>query len=268
VLLGLSAALAAAVLFGVIAVVQAAAIRRRGLFSRTTIGVLAAYLVGWLLHVVAIQQLPLYLAQVGVGASLVVTALIASSVMREPLGPRHWAAVAAMAVGLGLLAVSSGSVGSKEFTEATTVVLYLLLVLNAVLGWAAWRWGGTWSGIALGILAGTAYGGSPVATRVLVDPRLDLHTVAPVVSIPLFGALGFVLYSLAMKRASVTAATAPMVLLSTLIPAVVGLITFGDDVRAGWWPPAVLAFAVSVAAGIVLCGAEARLDQLEPGQPS
>jgi drug/metabolite transporter (DMT)-like permease len=262
VLLGLSAALLAAVIFGVNAVVQAAVIRRRGLFSPGMVGVLAAYLVGWLLHLVAIDQLPLYLAQVGVGASLVVAALVASSVMGEPLAARHWAAVAVMAVGLGLLAVASGSVGSSEFSTTTTVVLYLLLGLNTALGWVTWRWGSSWSGVALGILAGTAYGGSPVATRSLVDPTLDLATIAPALSIGLFGTLGFLLYSAAMKRASVTAATAPMVLLSTVIPAVVGLATFGDEVRAGWWPPAVFAFAISVAAGVVLAGAEAKLDHL------
>jgi drug/metabolite transporter (DMT)-like permease len=268
VFLGLTAALLAAVLFGCIAVAQAAVIRRRGLFSREMAGVLAAYLVGWLLHLVAIGRLPLYLAQVGVGASLMVTALVASFVMGEPLGRRHWAAVVAMTLGLTLLAVSAGDVGSYEFGTTTTVLLYVLLGLNAVLGLLAWRWRGNLSGVALGILAGTAYGGSPIATRSLVDPTLDVHTIAPALSIGLFGALGFVLYSTAMKRASVTAATAPMVLLSTVIPAVVGLATFGDEVRSGWWPPAVVAFAVSVAAGVVLCGAEARLDLLDGVAPA
>ena len=262
-LLGLTAALLAAAIFGCVAVAQAAVIRRRGLFSPVMVWVLAAYLVGWLLHLVAIGELPLYLAQVGVGASLVVTALVAAFVMGEPLAGRHWAAVAAMAAGLTLLAVSAGEVGSSEFSTTTTVVLYALLGLNAVLGLVVWRWGGELSGVVLGVLAGTAYGGSPVATRSLVDPTLDVHTIAPALTIGLFGALGFVLYSAAMKRASVTAATAPVVLLSTLIPAAVGLATFGDEVRSGWWPPAVLAFGVSVAAGVVLCGAEARLELLD-----
>ena len=268
-LLGLCAALVAAVLFGVIAVVQAAAMRRRGLFSRAMAGVLAAYLVGWLLHLVAISLLPLYLAQVGIGASLVVTALVASSVMGEPLAPRHWVAVVAMALGLGVLALSAGGVGETGFTGRTTVMLYLLLGLNALLGLVAWRWDGRLSGVALGVLAGTAYGGSPVATRALVDPHLDVaRTIAPALTIGLFGALGFVLYSAAMKRASVTAATAPMVLLSTVIPAAVGIATFGDGVRDGWWPPAVVAFVVSVAAGVVLSGAEARLELLDPAPES
>src|SRR5690349_4460426 len=100
VLLGLTAALLAAAIFGCVAVAQAAVIRRRGLFSPPMAAVLAAYLVGWLLHLLAIGKLPLYLAQVGVGASLIVTALVAGFVMGEPLAGRHWAAVAAMAGGL------------------------------------------------------------------------------------------------------------------------------------------------------------------------
>jgi drug/metabolite transporter (DMT)-like permease len=263
VFLGLTAALLAAAIFGCVAVAQAAVIRTRGLLSPGMVGVLVAYLAGWLLHLVAIGQLPLYLAQVGVGASLVVTALVAAFVMGEPLARRHWAAVVAMAAGLTLLAVSAGDVGSSEFATTTTVVLYVLLGLNGVLGLLVWRWGGALSGVALGILAGTAYGGSPVATRALVDPTLDVDTIAPALTIGLFGGLGFLLYSAAMKRTSVTAATAPVVLLSTVIPAVVGLATFGDEVRSGWWPPAVLAFAVSITAGIVLCGAEERLEHLD-----
>jgi drug/metabolite transporter (DMT)-like permease len=263
VLLGLSASLFAAVIFGVIAVVQAAVIRRRGLFTPVMLVVLAAYGIGWLLHLVAIAQLPLYLAQVSVGASLIVTALVASSVMGEPLHAHHWAAVVAMSVGLGLLAMAAGEVGSSEFSTTTTTGLYVWLSVNAVLGLLAWRSGGGLNGPVLGVLAGTAYAGSPVATRSLVDPTLDLTTILPALSIGLFGGLGFLLYSVGMKRASVTAVTAPMVLLSTVIPAVVGLAALGDGVREGWWPPAVLAFVVSVTAGVVLSGAEAHLDLLE-----
>jgi len=270
VFLGLSAALLAAAIFGVVAVLQAAVVRRQGLFSPKMMLVIGIYLTGWVLHVVAIAQLPLYLAQVGVGSSLVVTALVASSVMGEPLTAVHWAAVAAMVVGLGLLAVAAGPVGGSHFSTTTIVVLYTLLALNAVLGWLAWRSRGGLGVVALGVLAGTAYGGSPIATRALADPAMDVHTIAPALTIGLFGGLGFLLYSAAMKRGAVTAATAPVVLLSTVIPAVVGLATFGDEVRPGWWAAAIAAFAISVTAGAVLCSAEARLEHLDPSatQPS
>ena len=262
-LLGLAAALGAAALFGVVAVVQAAVIRRDGLVSARMLVVVGIYLAGFVLHVVAIAQLPLYLAQVGVGSSLVVTALVASSVMGEPLEAHQWLAVAAMAAGLGLLAVAAGPVGESEFSGAGTLALYTWLVLNAVLGWLAWRSRGEPGVVALGVLAGAAYGGSPIATRALVDFSWRPQSVLPALSIGLFGLLGFVLYSAAMKRGAITAATAPVVLQSTVVPAAVGLAAFGDQVRDGWWPAAIVAFAVSVVAGAVLCGAEASLEHLE-----
>ena len=244
VLLGLTAALLAAAIFGCVAVAQAAVVRATpALLAPDGCGA-AAYLVGWLLHLVAIDRLPLYLAQVGVGASLDGhRAASPRSSMGEPLASRHWVAVVAMAGGLTLLAVSAGDVGNAEFADTTTVALYAVLGRQRAAGPARLALGRPASGVALGILAGTAYGGSPVATRSLVDPTLDVHTIAPALTIGLFGALGFVLYSAAMKRASVTAATAPVVLLSTVIPAAVGLVSFGDQVRVGWWPPAVIAFA-------------------------
>lgn len=263
-LIGLAAALGAAVLFGVLAVVQARAIRRHGLLSRLMALVLVGDLVGWVLHLIAIGYLPLYLAQAAIATSLVVTALIASFVMSEPLRPFQWLAVAVVVVGLAVLAVAAGPIGSSRFTAGTTLMLWLALIVTALLGLVAGRFDGHRSGIALGVLAGLAYGLSPVATRALVDPARDLPTLFAVLSIGLFGALGFVLYTYAMQRAAVTAATAPLTVLQTLLPSAVGLVVFGDRVRPGWWLPALLAFAASLIAGAVLCGAEARLDLLDP----
>ncbi len=265
--IGLGAALLAAVLFGVAAVVQAVAARRHGLISWLMVLVGVIYLAGWGLHLVAIAHVPLYVAQVGIAASLVVTAVIAARVMHEPLSTSHWLAVAAMVVGLALLVGASGPVGDQVFDTNRTLALYLTFLLTLVLGLAAMRLHSERGGVLLGVLAGIAYGGSPIATRSLVDPTWDLATVGPAITIGLFGVLGFWLYSLGLQRASVTAATAPLVLLETLGPAVVGLAVFGDGVRAGWWPVAVFGFAVSTGGALVLCGAESRLEHLEEHQP-
>lgn len=259
----MTAALLAAGTFGSIAAIQASVIRKHGFWSAPMVGVLVAYLVGWALHYVAIAELPLYLAQVGVGSSLVVTALLASFVMGEPLHREHWLAVLGMVVGLGVLAVAAGDVGQSHFTDRTTIALYSLLALTALLGWAAWRWQNPNSGVALAVLAGFAYGTSPIATRALVDFSWDPDTAATALSIGLFGSLGFVLYSIALERTSVTAATAPQILLATALPATVGIALFDDQVRDGWWPLAIVAFAVSMLAGVVLCGAEAAIDMLD-----
>jgi drug/metabolite transporter (DMT)-like permease len=245
--IGLAAALLAAVLFGVAAVVQAVAARRHGLVSWLMVLVGATYLVGWGLHLVAIGRLPLYVAQVGIAVSLVVTALIAAGVVGEPLGRRHWIAIVAMVVGLAILVATSGHVGHGVFTTGRTLGLYGGFVVTLVLGLVALRMRDARGGAVLGALGGIAYGVSPVATRSLIHPRLDAETIVPALTIGLYGVLGFWLYSKALQRTSVTAATAPLVLLETLVPAVIGLAVF----------------VMSTAGAVVLCGAEARLEHLE-----
>ena len=261
--IGLGAALLAAVLFGVAGVVQAIAARRYGLFSWMMVGVGVIYLLGWGLHLVAIAYVPLYVAQVGIALSLVVTAILAATVVGEPLALRHWVAIATMVLGLVLVVVAAGPVGSTHFETARTLALYLGSAMTLLLGLVVSRFDGPASGVALGVLAGIAYGGSPISTRALVDPHLNAETIVPALTVVSYGLLGFWLCSLGLRRAAVTAVNAPLILLETLVPAVIGIAVFDDRVRAGWWPILILGFALSTAGALVLCGAEARLDDLE-----
>lgn len=263
-LVGLGAALLAALSFGVAGPAQAIAARRHGLVSLLMGAVGLVYLLGWVLHLVAIARLPLYLAQVGIALSLVVTALIASRLMGEPLTGRHWVAVVGMVLGLALLVLSSGAVGDHDLGTFSTLMLYLGLLVLLLLGRMASRARTERSGILLGLLAGVSYGGSAIATRSLVDPTWDSGTVAPALTIGLFGLLGFWLYTLGLQAASVTATTAPLVLGETLVPSVFGLVVLGDGVRAGWSAVALVGFGLSIAAALVLSGAEAGLDRLGP----
>ena len=230
----------AALLFGISAVLQAVAVRRAGLVSAWMALVTVGYLLGWVLHLVAIALLPLYLAQMAIAGSLAVTAVTASIKVHEPLEPRHWGAIGGMAVGFGLLVAVAGDVGTDEHQPHLTMVLYATVALLGVVGLAGFRHEGPRAGVLLGLLAGIAYSGAPVATRALVDPGVNLQTVVHGLPIVLFGVLGFVLQSLALERVSVTAATAPMVLLETFVPAVLGVVLFGDGVHHGMWPVAVL----------------------------
>jgi drug/metabolite transporter (DMT)-like permease len=264
--IGLGAALLAAVLFGLSAVMQAVAARRGRLVSPLMALVAVIYVAGWGLHLVAIALVPLYVAQVGISFSLAVTAVAAAVTVGEPLAPRHRVAIGVLVAGLALLALAAGPVGEETFEARETAVLYGALVLTSVLGLLALRVEGQRGGVLLGCLGGVAYAGSPVATRALVDFSWDWQTVAPALSIGLFGLLGFWLYSLALRRASVVAASGPLVLLQTALPAVVGVLAFGDGLRDGWWPAAVVGFVASAAAAMALSDAEARLEHLEhPG---
>ena len=142
-------------------------------------------------------------------------------------------------------------------------MLYLGSGMTLVLGLAVSRYQGPTSGVVLGVLAGIAYGGSPISTRALVDPHFNAETILPALTVVSYGLTGFWLCSIALRRAAVTAVNAPLILLETLVPAIVGIAVFDDQVRSGWWPVAIFGFALSTVGALVLCGAESRLEHLE-----
>jgi len=267
--IGLGAALLAEVLFGGGAVMQAVAARRGHLVSPLMGLVVVIYVAGWLLHLASIALVPLYVAQVGIAASLAVTAILSARVVDEPLSMRHRVAVGVLVGGLALLAVSGGTVGTHRFEASGVAALYAFLVAILLIALATLRVSGPHGGVLLGCLGGLAYAGSPIATRALVDPVWDWLTILPVLSIGLYGLLGFWLYSLALRRGSVIATSGPLVLLQTVVPAIVGVVALGDSFRPGWWPVALLGFLVSTGAALALHDAAAwiepiELDHMEP----
>jgi len=256
--LGISAALVAALLFGLGAVVQAHAVRRldgsptnlrdfvlSSARDPWTVGVVVAYLVGFALHAVAIWLLPLYLAQAAVAMSLPVTA-IASTVLHERLKPMHWWAVAVVVAGLVLLSAGSGDPGSLVVHAWFAVAVWAGAVALALAGWRGVGLGGG----ALGWLGGLGYAGSAIAVRGVGSPVTAAIVVAAA-AVAVYGVLAFWLYSIALDRAPVSASTAPLIVAETFVPAVIGVLLLGDGVRPGWWP--------AVAAGLVLSTAGAIL---------
>lgn len=251
---GLVAGVAAAVLFGLAAVAQAHAVRRDAGGSQGLTGfvlwavrnpwmlaVVAAYLVGFLLHAVAIWLLPLYLAQASIALSLPVTA-VASARLSELLSGRGWLGVGAVTGGLVLLAVGAGPAGEAVEGTGFAVGLVAALLVLLVAGLLA-RGAGA---LTLGWLAGLGYAGSALAVRG-VDLPLSPAVVASALTVPAYGVLAFWLYSLALDRSLVSTASAPMITAQTFVPALAGLAWLGDGVRAGW--------GGAIAAGLLLATA-------------
>jgi len=268
--LGLGAALGAAVLFGVGAIMQAVGSRKVPTESELNprrfggfvvallrqpafLGALALNLAGFGLHFVALRLLPLYLAQAGIAVSLVVTALLATRLMSDQLSALEWSAVAGVVVGLGLLAVSAGDAGAAAEHHGLTIGIIVGLITIAVLGALASRSQHGVSTALLGLLAGLGYAGVAISARLLQDGSLsELFHSPTLYTLPISGALAFILYSLALQRGSVTLATTPMIALQTITPAAVGVFVLDDAVRAGWWPAAIIGFALSAAGSVVL----------------
>jgi drug/metabolite transporter (DMT)-like permease len=214
-----------------------------------TMLVVAAYLVGFVLNAVAIWLLPLYLAQATVAMSLPVSAY-ASGRLDETLDRRHWGAVGSVTLGLVLLSAGAGEPGDvvtttrfAAFVWAGLVVLALVSVVTVPVRPV--------SGATLGVLGGLGYAGSAISVRG-VGPPLEAAVVASAAAVPAYGVVAFWLYSLGMRRAAVSSATAALIVLQTFVPAAVGVAFLGDTVRAGWWPGVVAGLLLATTGAIVL----------------
>src|SRR3954463_10974488 len=138
-LLGVALGLVSAAVFGIAAVVQAQAVRgfesapdglwgfiARSVRDGRTMLVVAAYLVGFVLHAAAIWLLPLYLAQALVAMSLPVTS-IASHRVEDRLRRPDWMAVGVVTLGLVFLSLGAGDPG-----DVVTITTFVVLLWAAV----------------------------------------------------------------------------------------------------------------------------------------
>jgi drug/metabolite transporter (DMT)-like permease len=273
-LLGLGSALIAAVLFGAGSIVQTIAARNvplsAGASHRLVIGLvrqpifvvsIGLNLSGFAFHLVALRTIPLFLAQSAIAASLAVTALLAMRIFKDPLGRRDWIAVGAVCVGLAVLATSAGSVGDNQKGDGFVLGVFVALAFIATGAVVASRFHGAGATAVLGLLAGLGFSGVSVCARLLPDlqPSTVVTSLATY-ALGLSGGLALLIYSLALQRGTVTGATGPMIVTQTATPALIGVIWLSDEIRPGWWIPAVVSFVVTAAGAVALARFERAPD--------
>ena len=258
-LLGVCLGLVSAAVFGVAAVVQAQAVRgfesspdalwgfvRRSVRDGRTMLVVAAYLIGFVLHAAAIWLLPLYLAQALVAMSLPVTAL-ASHRVEDALHRAGWVAVGVVTLGLVLLSLGAGAPGEVQTTPRFVALLWVAVLALALASTA----GRHLPGALLGLFAGLGYAGSAISVRGVGTP-VDAVVAVAAFAVPSFGLVAFWLYSLGMHRAAVPSTTASLIVAQTFVPAAVGVALLGDGVRDGWWPGVALGLLLATGGAAVL----------------
>ncbi|WP_354637818.1 hypothetical protein [Kitasatospora camelliae] len=281
-LLGLTTALIATVCFGFACVFQARGARAAPRADRVRVGLLAALVRSWqfllgtamdiagfALSIVALRTLPLFLVQAVTNASLAVTAGAAVWMLGARLGRTDLAAIAAVVVGLTLLALGSGAEGRNSagpaFHLALLATTLVCLVLTAVLA----RRDGNAAAAGLGLLAGVGFGVTSLGVRVLDTGGLvEVITDPAAYAIALGGLGGYLAYALALQRGTVTAATAAGTVAETFGPALVGVMLLGDAARPGYAWAAFTGFAVAVGGTFVLSRFGEVEDRQAPTAPA
>jgi drug/metabolite transporter (DMT)-like permease len=262
-LIGLAAALGAALMFGIGSIRLAVGARRvpfaeglslglipRMLRERAIVEALGLNLVGFVFHLIALRHIPLFLAQTGIAASLAVTALLTMRVFGNRLNTVDWLAVLAVCAGLGLLAGAAGDAGSAKSSSSGSVGVVVAVLLLIVLAFGSTRIGGGLGAALVGLVAGLGFALVSISSRLIPEITVSaVLTSAGTYTLVVSGALAFFLYSVALQRGSVMTATAPMIVMQTATPAAVGVLLLGDTIRPGW--------SLAAALGLILSGAGA-----------
>ncbi|MFP1152139.1 hypothetical protein ACK280_08430 [Mycobacterium sherrisii] len=269
-LIGFLLALGCSVCYGAASVLQAVA--ARSVEAGGTSGVDAALLLrairqwrylagigldglGFLLQVLALRLVPIYVAAAALAASIAVTALVSVWVLSARLSRAEWTAIGVVCASLAALAAAAGPGhfrhGPAGLGWALIGVVAALFLGGATAGWLPDRA----RALALGLAAGTGFGVVEIGVRLLdeIDPTKAAFYTDPALYAAAGGGLaGFLLFTSALQRGSVTTTVAAMVVGETIAPALVGVVWLGDTARAGWGWLVIVGFVVAVAATLLL----------------
>jgi hypothetical protein len=203
--------------------------------QRTYLAGVACQFVAFVFAFLARADLPLFLVQTTAAAGLGVTAILGVVVLKWSLPRAEIVLLVTLAVGLAALIASAQRSPSKELRAQEIVCLALGIGVVAALGTLAARLHGSPGSVALGCLAGFAFGAAAVASR----PLAGVHSVAQFLGHPLlyilvlYAAVGQLMLGLAMQRGSTTAAVASMDAAAVIPAALIGLLLLGDRIEPG-----------------------------------
>ncbi len=265
--LALVCALAANVSYGLGTILQATGARRATtsghldlmLFARLGrqapyVAGLALDFVGFVAALVALRELPLFVVQAAIAGSIGVTAVAAVFVFGFRLRTVDTTAIAVLIAGLVLLGVSAHG---QHAAHVSRFGGWLLLTgVGAVIcgGVVAARLPDPRGAVGLAASAGLGFSGTAIAGRALHVPANAWHlALEPIaIALVLYGGCGMLMFASALQRGSVTATSAVMLGVETVVPSIIGLAVLGDGTRPHFQIVAAAGFMLSVGASLAL----------------
>jgi hypothetical protein len=215
----------------------------------------------------ALRAMPVFQVQAGRASSLAVTAALSVPLLGARLGRRDVAALAAVGVGLVLLAGAAQPGAAQPALGAQWVAPAAVLIIWAVGPLTGRITPLARSGLAAAVVAGLGFAVLAVAVRSVITLPVEQLVSQPTTWAGVAaGAAGLHFGALALRKAPVVSATATMVGVESVVGAVAGVLWTGDGARVAAAPSAVSGFVLVLAGALSL----ARFGQPDagPGVPT
>jgi drug/metabolite transporter (DMT)-like permease len=219
------------------------------------VGGLVLDIIGWVLTLVALRQLPLFLVQSIVASNIVVTALLDQIILGRKLSRTGYGLIGVILSGLFLLAYTAPpQTVSRNLTDIYVWAGLVILLIVGLMGLLAMQFSQRVSAVALSVTAGFAFGSAAIAGRVLVGnvTLLGFLTSPLTYILAAGGTLGMVWFTIALRRSTATMVNALTLSVQTVVPAAFGIIVLGDKVRDGFELVMIIALGLSLVGSLAL----------------
>jgi hypothetical protein len=211
---------------------------------------------GWLLSLAAVRELPLFLAQSFIAASLVISTLIDRYYLKTVITDREKFALGTITGGLMLLAITAVPHVSHLHNPTFRDFLIISPVFLAMAGVLLINYRmAKQNTILMVVIAGLAFSGTNIAARVSRMSHLGFHTLLePTVLVLIaYGIIGTMLMSIALQRDSVSRLNGALFATEVAVPSVVGIFFLDDRIRSGF--AGIAAFGIfAVVVGTLIMG--------------
>jgi hypothetical protein len=201
----------------------------------------ALSIAGWPLHIAALAVAPLTIVQPALATGLILLLVLGAHVLHEPVRARDLAAVAAIAIGLGLLAWAAPQQGPVDARPAAVA----LAVLGVIAG-LPWLTRGHLPALALVGAAGGGYAASGITTKLVADAGFTLAGLGWAAGTGLVAGLALMDEMAALQRAGAARVAAGAFAVQTIVPVALAPVVADEH----WDQPlAIVVGLILVAAG-------------------
>ncbi len=204
-------------------------------------------------NVVALDQLPLFLVQAVVAASVGVTAVIAW-LRGTRLAVRDWISLAVLGGGLVLLSVVAVPTAATRISLLDDWIVLISAVVPLALGLIGMRIAPRRSPVVLSVAAGLGFTGVAVAARGLSADGISWSVLSDPLcyAVLVHGAIAMAFFTVALQRGSVTSVAAITFVIEVVAPSLIGLALFGDPLQPGTGGLVVLGLVLAVGGTVSL----------------